>query len=121
MDAVGYMAYRNLALRPAREKHLKNLAADLTMQLADAIDGAASARRQVRHIERLGAIFGIPPAERLQIVKRYAEKFFRVPFEVLLDQLRSKPIETGFHRSVGGEQIARARHGERDFEWLAGI
>ena len=51
MDSVGHMADRHLGRWPARKQRLKQTPADGAMQPADAIDRAASAQREIRHIE----------------------------------------------------------------------
>ena len=40
--------------------------------------------------------------------------------EVSFDQSRSETVKAGGHRRVGGEEIARSRNGQRDFEGLPG-
>ena len=51
-------------------------------------------------------------------MERDAELLFGVPTEVLLDERRSEPVETGCHRRVRGEEIAGARDGQGDIEGL---
>ena len=54
-------------------------------------------------------------------MKRNAELLFGVTTEVLLDEGRSKTVKAGGHRRVGGEEIARSRDRQRDFEGLPGL
>ena len=44
----------------------------------------------------------------------------RITTEVLLDEGRSETVKAGGHRRVGGEEVARSRDGQRDFEGLPG-
>ena len=39
----------------------------------------------------------------------------------MLDEGRSKAVKAGGHRRVGGEEVARSRDGQRDFEGLPGL
>ena len=64
MYTVGDVTNRHLRGRPARKERLKNAAAHVSMQTADAIHGSAAAQRQVRHIKGLGDVLGILAAER---------------------------------------------------------
>jgi len=54
MHAIRDIAYRYFNFGPARKQRLENSAADFTVQLTDAVDGAAAADGQESHIEGLG-------------------------------------------------------------------
>ena len=72
VNAVGDVADRHFGFRPAREKALKDPAADLAVQAADAVDRAAAAHGEIRHVERLGIVVGIGgPAP--EVVERDSE------------------------------------------------
>ena len=62
--------------------------------------------------------FGFWRPRRQQIVKRNAQLFLGVSTEVLLDEGRREAIEAGGHRRVGGEEVSRARGGQRHFKGL---
>ena len=81
------------------------------MQFAHAIDGAATPHGKISHVEAFGGIIRILPAQRHQIVKRYGQFFGGIATQVLLDERRCEQVKTGGHRGVGGEDIARPRHG----------
>ena len=54
-------------------------------------------------------------------MERDAELLLGIAAEVLLDEGRSETVEAGGHRRVGGEEVARPRDGQRDFEGLPGL
>ena len=88
------------------------------MQTAHAIRGPAPAECQIRHIKIFRRVGRVLAAQSQQIVNRNAQLLFCISPEILLDEGRSKTVETGGHRRVRGEQIARPRHRQCDFEGL---
>ena len=54
-------------------------------------------------------------------MERYAELLLRITTEVLLDEGGSETVKARSHCRVGGEEIARSRRGQRDFEGLPGF
>ncbi len=65
------------------------------------------------------ASFGFPRPRASNSWTCNAELLVGITAEVLLDEGRSKTIETGSHRRVGGKEITRPRDRQRDVEWLA--
>ena len=120
VDAVGHVSDRHLVRRPARKERRKEMPAHLSVQAAHAIDRPASADRQIGHVEVLRRVVRVLAAQRQQIVERDAELLPGVAAEAVLDQGRSETVEAGGHRRVRGEEIARARDGQRDLEGLPG-
>ena len=121
MDSVGHVSDRDFVLRPARKQRQKEAPADFPVQAAHAVRRPAPADCQIRHVERLRRVVRILAAQRQQIVKRNAELLFGIPAQVLLDEGRSKTVETGGHRRMGGEEITRSRRGQCHFEGLPGL
>ena len=60
-----------------------------------AIDGAAAANREISHVERLRLIIRVGPAQREQIMQRYAESTLGVGLQILRDEGRIKAIKPG--------------------------
>ena len=94
------------------------MSADLTVQPADAVDGAAAPYCQVRHIKWLGGIRTISPPERQQILHRNREASLRVLLEIPLHQARRETVKARCHGSVGGKKITGARDRKCHVEWL---
>ncbi len=63
VDSIGDVADWHFFFRPARENTAEQLPAHLAMQTADAIDSAATAHGQIRHVKRLRSIAGILAAQ----------------------------------------------------------
>jgi hypothetical protein len=120
MNAVRHVSDGDVARRPARKEGLKEAPAYLPMQPAHAIHSAATADGQISHDERLRRVVRVLPTERKQILGRYAEPLLGVTSKILLDEGWIETIETGCHRSVGGEEIAGSRNGQRDLKGLGG-
>ena len=99
----------------------EKMSAHLPVQATHAIHRAASADRQIRHVEILRGVVRVLAAQRQQIVQRDAELLFGVPPEVVFDESRSETVEAGGHRRVGGEEVARSRDGQCDFKRLPGL
>ncbi len=121
MDAVGHVTDWHVLFRPAREERLEETPAHRPVQAADAVDSAAPADRQVRHVELLRGVVRVPAAEGQQVAKRDAKFVPGVAAEVLLDEGRREAVEPGGHRGVGGEEVAGPRDGECDVEGLSGL
>ncbi len=88
------------------------------VQAAYAIRRATAVNCQICHVERLRRIGRVLAAQSQQIVKRNAELLFGILPKVLLDEGGRKTVETGGHRRVGGEEIARSSRSQRHFEGL---
>ena len=99
MHAVCHVRHRHFDLRPSRKQRLEDSAADLTVQLTDAIDGAAAPDGQISHIKRLGRIVRghavrvrADPANEIESsFSAYVLKYF----SIRSGAKRSKPASTG--------------------------
>ena len=118
MDSVSHMADGDFVLRPARKQRKEETPAHFSMQAAHPVHRPAPADRQICHVERLRRVERVLAAKGQQVVKSDAELLLGIPAEVLLDQRGRKTVKTGGHRRVGGEQIARSRDRQGDFERL---
>src|SRR5262245_44494943 len=114
MHPIRDVAHRHFSPGPAGKAMLKQMAAYLAMQAADAVDGATAAQGQVSHVERLLGVVWIGTAQRQQVLHTDSQGVLGIPPEPLFDESRSEPIETRFDGSMGGEEIAGARHCEGD-------
>src|SRR5664280_1910302 len=88
------------------------------MQATHAIHLPAAPDRQIGHVESLRRVVRILAAKSQQIVKGNAEPLVGIPPKVLLDEGRSESVKTGGHCRVRGEEVARSRGGQCDFEGL---
>ena len=118
MHAVGHVRHRHFDLRPSRKQRLEDPPADLAVQPADAVDGAAAPNRQVGHVEWLGRIVAVSPSQRQQILERNRKFLLGILFEILLHQIGSETVKARLDRSVGGEKVSGARNRQRQIEWL---
>src|SRR5439155_18629868 len=59
VHAVGDVSHRDLRLRPPWKERLKDAPAHAAVHTAHAVDGAASADGEVRHVERLADVVRI--------------------------------------------------------------
>src|SRR5215471_898136 len=114
------MAHRHLIARPARKERLKECAAHLAVQAADAVNRATPADCQVRHVEFFIGIVGVLASKRQQVAETDLYGF-GVKVEVLGNQVRWEAIETGRHGRVRSKKIASARHRKRNIEGLPGF
>ncbi len=112
MHAVGDMGDRHLPGRPARVEVLEDAAADLAVQTADAVDGAAGARGQPGHVEGLLGVRGVAASQRGQLLERNAQPF-GIMQTVPGHQFGRVGIEAGGDGGVGGEKVAGARSPQR--------
>ena len=92
--------------------------ADFPMQATHAIHRPAAADRQIGHVETLRRVVRILAAQGEQVVECDAELLLGITTEVFFDESRSETIEAGGHSRMGGEEVARARDRQRDFEGL---
>ena len=113
VHAVGDRADRDLGLVEGRPQPVEHLAADVAVQLRDAVGALGQPEAHHRHVEdrrvAAGVVLG---AEREQLLDRYAGRG-AVLAEVLLDQGAREPVDAGRHRRVRGEDRGRAAHLER--------
>src|ERR1700730_17679849 len=68
VNAIGHVAHRHFWFRPTKKQIPKQVAAYGSMQPAYAIHRSAAAHREIRHIERLCCVAGVPAAERQQLI-----------------------------------------------------
>ncbi len=113
------MPHRRLAFRPARIQVIEELPADLSVQPAHAVDVAAAAHRQIRHVERLVGIPRIAPAHR-QELRHLQAGGLDERLRIFHHQRRLELVERRGDGRVRGEDIARARGPERDVKRLMG-
>jgi len=88
------------------------------VQAADAIHRAASANRQIRHIEGFRGVVRVLPAQGQQVMARDTELLLGVSAQILPARAGRETVESGRDRRVRSEEIPRAGDGERDFERL---
>ena len=113
---VGDVAYGHFVLRPSREKPLEKPAADFSVQPAYAVEVAAAADGEIRHVEGLRAIGRVPPAERQQVVERNAQPVLGISFHKPLHQVRSETVKARVDRRMRCEKIAGPCDGQGHIE-----
>src|SRR5512133_346521 len=96
---------------PMREEGLKELPANFSVQATYAIDRPAPPNGQIGHIEGLGRVVRIFPAQSEQIVKCNAKLLFGIAAEVLSDESRVVTIKAGCHGRVRGKEVSCSRSG----------
>ena len=121
VDSIGHVSDRYFVLWPVRKERLEDVPAHLPVQATHAVDRPAPADRQIGHVETFRRVVWVLAAQGQQIADSNAKLFLGVPTEVLLDESRSEAVKAGSHRSVRGEEITRARDGQRDFKGLRGL
>src|SRR5260370_33381673 len=87
------MSRRDFPLRPSRKQRLEDSPADLAVQLTYAVNGSATAKGEIGHVERLGQICAGTPPESEQGLEREGKPFVRVRPKVLFHQVRRKTLE----------------------------
>ncbi len=116
VDAVGDRGQRQLLFGQFRPEIFPHASRHFAMQLADAIGVAGQLDGQYRHAEALLRVFRILAPQTDEIVPRQTEHPI-IAGEKFIEQFGSKMIDTGFHRGVGGENVA----GTDDFPRLSEI
>ncbi len=123
MHGVRDVGDRDFGLGPARKQRREDPAAHAAVQLTDAVDARAAARREVRHVERLVPVVGVGAPETEQRIGLQAAEACVVE-PVLLHQVRREGVErdrdrrvrrehvAGASRPQGGEEVAVAACGE---------
>ena len=102
IDVIGTSFWSNAG--PQAGEHL---AADLAVQLADAVGALGQPQPHDRHVEDLGVAAGVVLAPRVRIrsIGRPGQALSAA--EVLADQIAREPVDAGRDRSVGSEDGAR--------------
>ena len=98
VHSVGHVRYRHLRFRPPGKEGLEESPAHLTMQFADAVDGAAAADRKIRHVEGFGRVLAIASSQRQKVVERNRQFLFGILLRyrsIRMGAKRSKPASTG--------------------------
>ena len=116
MDAVGDVTHRHFNLGPTGKEWLEQIPANMAVQAADAVDGAAATHGEVGHVERLVGVVWIGTAQRQQLLYTDAQGILDMGPQPLFDKGRGEPIETGFDRRMGGEEVTGARDRQGDVE-----
>ena len=97
---------------PAWKERLEKCTAHLAVQAADTVYSAATADREVGHVELFIGIGGIFAPKR-QNISQTNLYLFCVIFQVFRDQVWREAIKAGGYGRVGSKEIARARCRER--------
>ena len=110
MHAVGDRGDRPLRGVELRPQPTEHAAADLAVQLGDAVRALREPEAHHRHVEhrRVAALVVLRPQGE-DPLDRHAVAGV-VAAEVLLDQVAGEAVDAGRHRGVRGEHRAGARH-----------
>src|SRR5262249_15371906 len=111
MDAIGDISDGHFVDRLVGIKGMPHMAADATMQLADAVGGAGEFKGKHRHAERCLNILRVHPAELHNLLKR-SRHLTAKPLHGVIHQVRAETVMPSFDGSVRGEDARSARFGE---------
>ena len=115
VHTVGHRRDRHLAFEQARPERVQQLLRGAAVHLADAVDVAREAHREVGHVEDAAAVFAVLAPQREEAVPRQADPLLGVA-EVGPDQVLAEAVVTRRHRRVRREQRGLRDVGPRRLE-----